>query len=352
MKDQNSSYTIIQNMRAIAILMVVMHHAVNALHVQECNAFVLLINRIHVNVFFVISGFFFQKKCNKYCNDSGFVKTKFMQLMVPYFAFSGLFSTLMLVGYVIPGIGGIISSFGPQKSIFEAIVDIILFRNVYFESLWYVYVLFLIFVLSYIAERKRILPVSKMLLMTIAIFTICVKAYIGTDLWLIINKVITYFVWFYAGRVICEEDYSIDKSRAQKVYPLVSIFMLIICAYRITKIDLFSMIGSRWLRALYVQFETVVFSISGVMLVYFISLKINERIKTLKVIGDYSYDIYLVHNPWIISSSALILQKILKNQAMQLCIVVIISVGLPIVISKFLSKYFSPVYKFLFGKGS
>ena len=59
---------VIQILRAIAICLVVFHHSVNALNLPEyMNVSVQIINKIHVNIFFVISGFLFEKKKNTIC---------------------------------------------------------------------------------------------------------------------------------------------------------------------------------------------------------------------------------------------------------------------------------------------
>lgn len=141
---------VIQILRAIAICLVVFHHSVNALNLPEyMNVSVQIINKIHVNIFFVISGFLFEKKKILYIQNSGkkFVQKKFIQLIIPYFVFSELFSMFIYVGYKIPRIASLMSNFGTKKKFIETIIDVLLFRNMYFESLWFVYTLFIIFIL-------------------------------------------------------------------------------------------------------------------------------------------------------------------------------------------------------------
>ena len=75
---------------------------------------------------------------------------KFIQLIIPYFVFSELFSMFIYVGYKIPRIASLMSNFGTKKKFIETIIDVMLFRNMYFESLWFVYTLFIIFILNYI----------------------------------------------------------------------------------------------------------------------------------------------------------------------------------------------------------
>ena len=75
---------VIQILRAIAICLVVFHHSVNALNLPEyMNVSVQIINKIHVNIFFVISGFLFEKKKILYIQNSAkkFVQKKFIQLI-------------------------------------------------------------------------------------------------------------------------------------------------------------------------------------------------------------------------------------------------------------------------------
>ena len=156
---QNEERNIIQILRALAIFMVVFHHVANTIWVPaSINTMILIVNKIHVVVFFVISGYLFEKKKNKY-TKAGFVyffNMKFHQLIVPYFIFSLIFALLINIGYAIPKLNTVISMFGENKSIITAIVDVILFKNVYFESLWFVYTLFVLFMINYgLAKLKK-----------------------------------------------------------------------------------------------------------------------------------------------------------------------------------------------------
>ena len=56
-------------------------------------------------------------------------------------------------------------------------------------------------------------------------------------------------------------------------------------------------------------------------------------------IGDYSYEIYLIHNPYFVATSSIILCNILKLPAI-MCIMISVTIGIvvPILISKFIDK--------------
>lgn len=153
---QNEERDVIQILRALAIIMVVFHHVANAVIVPDSiNTMVLIANKIHVVVFFVISGYLFEKKKDKYTKN-GFINffiMKFRQLMIPYFIFSLAFALLINIGLAVPKLNTIISAFGKGKSITTVIVDVLLFRNVYFESLWFVYTLFVIFMINYVLVK-------------------------------------------------------------------------------------------------------------------------------------------------------------------------------------------------------
>lgn len=79
----------IQILRGIAILMVVMHHAVNNLPENFGGGYLLILFNSDVTIFMVISGYLFEKNYIRYKeNKKRFVSRKATQLMLPYLFWS------------------------------------------------------------------------------------------------------------------------------------------------------------------------------------------------------------------------------------------------------------------------
>lgn len=92
---------VIQILRGIAIVLVVIHHVMKCFSLSnELNTLLTIINTVHVVVFFVISGWLFEKKKCKYRKNGIFLflKKKFCQLIVPYMTFSFSFAILIWLG--------------------------------------------------------------------------------------------------------------------------------------------------------------------------------------------------------------------------------------------------------------
>ncbi len=149
---------LIQGMRGIAILLVIAHHAISNFNtIEQLNNFVKILDMIHVNIFFLISGFLFMKNRNKYERQGflKFVSKKIKNIFMPYYLLTVLFSLCIKCGFMIPGIRNLLLQKEYfEKNILESIVDPLLFRTPYFTSLWFVYVLFIYFLLAWVHTRR------------------------------------------------------------------------------------------------------------------------------------------------------------------------------------------------------
>ena len=65
-----------------------------------------------------------------------------------------------------------------------------------------------------------------------------------------------------------------------------------------------------WEREYYIQIENYLIALSSLVLIYSISLYLNKKCQNIYKLGDYSYNIYLLHNPWIVSTVSLVLKKV------------------------------------------
>ena len=189
----------IQILRGIAIILVVIHHAFNNLPGVN-GGVVLTISQSDVAIFFMISGYLFEKQYDKYSRDkTSFVRRKAKQLLIPY-----LFWSLIL--YIGAGIihlfGGklssLLSNYGFGKvSVLEIILNVLTFRSYYVEYLWFIYVLFVYFIIHIFTGSKL-----KQWWIPIAALLIAGVVRSRIDLPTIIWKVLQHFGDFLIGRVL------------------------------------------------------------------------------------------------------------------------------------------------------
>lgn len=345
--DVYTKKTSIQIMRAIGILMVCLHHAiVNLPFSQIINYLVAILSRIDVVVFFVISGFLFQKGIEKYSNDPRrFVINKTKQLVVPY-----LFWTLILyVGVKIIScfsqISKLLLMLGYEpKTWFQIAFSTLTYENYYVQHLWFVYTLFVFFVIS-ITFKDNVNCTC------LCVFGLVVYGLLNEFVALpyIIDKILKHFPDFCVGRW----GYNIIKGdNKENIVGKINIVPFVI-AFCLTVIRAnFVCLPDFFLKSIYCRIELAANSWSAVVLTFFFSNYIQGyRIRRLlKRIGDYSYEIYLMHTPYIVPICVIALNKIGVPYVICTLGAVLLGVVVPIVVSKFIITKSKLLGKIMFGK--
>lgn len=139
-------------MRGIAIVIVILRHAI-----AQVNAGILLdsIQQIiicfHMPVFFVISGYLFQEKIEKYLVQGKikFIVGKVRHLLVPHFFWTLLLWGGVQVAYNIEKVKGIVTQIGFETTnVAELLIGLMTYEKYYTEHLLFLYVLFVFFVIS------------------------------------------------------------------------------------------------------------------------------------------------------------------------------------------------------------
>lgn len=174
------------------------------------------------------------------------------------------------------------------------------------------------------------------------------KAYVGNEMWYILNKSITYFVWFYLGRFLTNKR--IDK--VCSVWTVsVSALLFFACVFRTYAINLDTFMNF-YVRAIYIQIESTVITLSAILLLYALAYYLISKQKgeVLCRVGDYSYDIYLIHNPWLVSTLAVIFEFIAINWMISLPIITILSIIMSMFVAWFIKKNFRNIYRTVFGR--
>ncbi len=283
----------IDNLRAVAILLVVFGHSVilysdgwalySTMRTSDIfNYAKKYIDIIQMPIFFAVSGYLFNRTCKRREDFSwgGVITERACRLLVPYFAFSLLWMVPIRLAIQYPGYKG--------KSISYILLDAIILGSDN-GHLWYLIALFgctmVYFFLNRrvsISERNSFTQIC--LIMVSALCAILCGViptkYGGIHL----QNTARYFVWFLLGGVIqSKKDLLMTFSRNKKTgYIICLALVAIICSY--LSIHAFAL-------ASYISAGAVVI----LALVFFP----KKKCKFLSRISSSSFGVYLFHSPLI-----------------------------------------------------
>lgn len=341
----------IQMTRGIAIVLVCLHHALS-----QCSNRGIIgqfvyrnIYYVHVVLFFVVSGYLYESKKEKYYSSNlCFIQSKFMRLMVPYLSWQLIIFLFVNIGLSIPVLHNTFVGLGFQHWTFgEFVHNTLFFTNSYVELLWFLYVLFIVFVVNCIFKDKLVSVKALLVLFVVgALFeTLMPSNYV-------VGKIVLHLPNFVLGRVIYKRNIE---------YKLCSKRMLILAfgLVALFNIESYVSVNVYELPAYFGNLYNIAHSfLQGVCLAtvilftlyYFETAKKSNIIsRVLKVVGDYSMEIYLMHNPWIVGLLSMALVKIGANWIIASIVSVFFGCYIPIVIEKYVIERLPLVNTLFFG---
>ena len=291
--------------------------------------------------FFIISGYLYEKGLVRgKATFSSFVIGKAKRLLVPY-----AFWTVFLWGGVQIG-NRIASSFMidigfPPMIIMKLLLNLLTYEVYYVELLWFVYVLFLFFVVHYligeIGNKKWFVGLCLLLG-----FSTLFLPYPN-----VINRFLLWSAFFAFGRLVSSDE-NVKETIANGKWWIVVTAYILLCAGRIILNNNYPGMAVSIYRILKQLIKySIVFL--GVWMVFIIS-RLLENYKLgllLQTVGDYSYDIYLMHNPYIVATVTIVCNRALKfSNVTSIIVATVLGVVIPMLISKFIiqkSKVLSAV---------
>lgn len=276
----------------------------------------------HMPLMFFLAGFLAQKIFRLNCIEDkfGFVKARFIRLMIPYFA----------IGLMYMPVKMILSSFAAQPFNIANLWQIFVGENPD-GGLWYLYALFLIqAVLVYICKKKNVmylLPISGIISVLIIV--------LGIAFYRIDDAI--YYLFFVMLGMFAGMKYKNFEDAISWLITTIAAVILCIAAYYCIKLEipvlkfLCGMMGS-----------IMVIGISRALL-----QSGGGTVRCLKYLGRYTMDIYVLHGI-IMVAIRIALWSLLKLNY-YVCTVAMLVGGLviPIIISKFILRK-SKVLKLLF----
>lgn len=284
----------IENIRALAIFLVVLGHSIimytkklNFIETQYTICYVEyirnIINVLEMPLFMSVSGFVFWYSMKKRADFWGFLKNKFLRILLPYF-FVGclwLLPTRMLSG---------VKSFGNSFQ-WNVVHKIFLMEDS--GHLWYLPCLFAIFVVMYVLHKvlgnlwgDKSFDFGVLFLLFF--ISIIAKEEMG-DFNKVFQRFFMYLFWFDLGFIINKYDlFKFQKSNSkcyiQTIWYLV-IFAVFMCTY------------FKW-KSNYIYYAAALFGVLGI---YAVMPKESNRF--VSFISKNSYGLYLFHSPmvWIVA---------------------------------------------------
>lgn len=319
----------------IGIVLVVLGHALSTLPTGSndlCELLRTLIYLIHMPLFFVISGFLFENNINKYQNKGfkAYATSKFRVFIIPYISFTLLITLIVAIGSYVEPFQSVIRKLGsPSISIMSIVKSIVLYENPIDDHLWFSYVMFLVLILSYL-----MIKIDKRLI--VMIFYVL---YIGTFFIILpelIWKVFRYMLLFQMGRNLFQYNEYFEKIK--NIWLLLVLF-LSTGIYLILKEQNLCIMGA----------IKPIAEISSSLLILRLSfnLEYTKFKQILDYLGEKSYAIYLIHQPYIVP----VIMALVSGETFLTIFAVILSLVLGLLIpitiqDKIISK--SKILSFLF----
>ena len=316
---------IITLMRSVAIILVVLQHALKYSTNQTMFSFAKVCYAIDVNVFFFISGYLFEGKKSNYMgkNVPRFIIKKTKELLIPYFSWSFLIYFGVYFAYIIPGMERILEKIGFERfTVQEIFVNIFTFNKYYIELYWFIYLLFMIFMIAIIKEHK----LNTYIYFGLVIIGLSALQSVNGNY--LIHKMCVSLIMFEVGRIVYRRNLF-----GQLLNPALfacSILLTVIFQYRRLNVPM-KTIGYEFFYYIYWNLENIILGLAGVVICVFVSIKIKQLNYVKKIflcIGQESFRIYLIHNPYVVAVSFMVCSSFMTNTAAVL-ITTIVGIAMP-----------------------
>lgn len=282
----------------------------------------------HVPMLVFVSGaiyYYCRINKEKYSSIKSLIINKFKRLILP-FLFVGIIYSIP-IKYIIGMTEG---------NIFSNIKSFILGLNT--GHLWYLLMLFDIFIIFYLYE-KFILNKKYSIILNLILFSILyISSGFFTNIFQI-NRAIQYSIFFYLGyeffrskdKLILKLEKLKSKSILIMTPVLITISLVLIL---VSKMKLSNIVLSKFFSLI-----NVVIAMICITICYLIVYLINNRIKNIiikekidkliKIIGKYSFNIYLLHEPIIFIVLYFIANKYINpNILVMVCLSISVSVSI------------------------
>ncbi len=304
----------------------------------------IFIYNFHMPLFFFLSGLLFEKGLARYTDKSKFILGKLKYLMLPYLTFSVFAYVFVSIVLKISFLAPILKNGGYSAASFpNAFFQILTYNGHIDQHLWFVYSLFIVFVINILMpkimrSRITLIPLLALYVLKAFVHYYGILDYTASDL-----------LFFSLARVMTARNIKPVLRSPLSLAAVLAVFVTSGCIYSFFYVT--SMPGGVLKALLYIIRS--VSSVSGIILICTLSERIakTRAAKPLKEIGLYSYDIYLMHAPFLVSGSMGILLAYSPLGVPVCCAaVLVIGIALPYILSKFIIRKIPLLSVIILGK--
>lgn len=345
--DHFAETNAIQILRGFAILFVVTHHTLTNLPRVPVSEELLLIVNTDVTIFFIISGFLFEKNYDRYTKEKGtFLFRKAKQLLVPYLFWSLL---LYLGGKIVHDlIGGKLSNILTDLGFYplgwkKIIWNILTFQDYYTEHLWFVYILFFFFLVNILTGQVfRYWWVALIVLLAAPVCNLYMPLpYLA---W----KFLKHFSDFLVGRLIFQNYVRMQNRRTILAAGFVFISCVLLCNIPVIRME--ETLPAVLTNTVAKHLMGWAFCILGFAAGCFLCIRNAGRF--IRVIGDYSYDIYLMHIPYVVPVAARVLYAVSEIWTLSFGLTIAAGIGIPMFVSRYILRKLPVIRKIALGEAN
>lgn len=346
MTENNKKIQYIDIARGLLIILVVIGHGIVAkiqiesVFYKKVFSFIYL---FHMAAFFMISGFLFAKKLESYKANSSvkggwqctLIIKKFKYLFVPYVTWSLLNYIIVIFGNNIPKVGILLTKAGfKTATVSEMFFSIISYENHFDRHIWFVYALFIIFAL--VTLFYKLFCKASTLVVVIILYAVMTRFFNPVE---IIDRVIYYLFYFCLGM---QTKWFEKWIKANKKTIILVLVIFIVSAYFCLMWNYFDK-DSYFIKTFDIWFSTGKYAaaISGSLL----TIKISQFIvkycylnRLLNFLSCYSYDIYLIHNPFIVNGISYLFLLIGTSNTVAIFGSAVIGLIVSIIVSKYVLR--------------
>lgn len=340
MEERKTYNATIQLMRGLAVIMVILQHSISRIAELDLEFKIMwFLDHIDVAVFFVISGYLFEIKKEKYYQESAisYIKEKAKALLLPYLFWSLILAIGIKVASMVmtklPNIIGV-----DPWSWKDIVINTVLFKDYNVQHLWFIYILFFFFLFNRLF--KDVLINGKVFV--IIILESIILNHIGLNY--ILDKFVLHFAVFLIGRIVA--NYNLLQQLRTWHISIAAPCILVFCFF-----------SEKFIRNsfTYTYLGNTLYALSGVYCIYMIAEFLSSVCNGTKIefglrkIGDYSFEIYLMHNPYVSILVPIILKKMISNTLVIVLITTVLGIIVPYYFAKIMFHY-SNATSILFGR--
>lgn len=277
--------------KGIAIMLVVLGHAVttsirtDSLIAQNIYNWVYY---IHMPLFMTLSGISYQLAQSHYQNETigNFIKKKAKRLLVPYVVYVSVVYIIFSIANMLPKIGHMMQNAGYGLLSFKQFFSgMLLGDNFYCIHMWYIYVLFILSVLTFLL--KKYLPkFADIILFVFVVAVYIIQCQTGFPQVKSFSNMFCFAIWYFLGLKL-----PISKLNNCIGY---GSFLIGITVYLLTYFNVFSYANLQgWF--------VIDFFVKGCIIlgiIFLISMFCTYKNKLLQYLGNHSMEIYLFHQPF------------------------------------------------------